>query len=123
MALPQQANINLIRRSADNTGGTSTALTIVPLDSSNAAATAAARFYTAAPTLGTLVGPVASARLLFNAAGSGTLEKIPLVFNFSGQSSQQIVLRGVSQILSINMSAVAGNFTPTLSGYIWFTEE
>jgi hypothetical protein len=119
----QQGTISLIKRSTDDTGGTSTALTIVPLDSSNPASTAAARFYTAAPTQGTLVGAVASHRNLFNTAGSGTLVPQPAIFDFSGHSFQRPVLRAVTEIFAINLSNTSGNFVPTLSGFIWFTEE
>ena len=118
----QQATVNLIKRSSDNAGGTSTALTIVPLDSINAASTAAARYYTAAPTQGTPIGNISSQRHIFNLAGSSTLAGNAL-FDFSFPGSQRPVLRGASQILAINLSNSSANFTPTLSGYIWFTEE
>lgn len=119
----QQATISVIKRSTDDTGGTSTALTIVPLDSSNGVTTAAARAYTAAATLGTLVGPIAAQRLLMNAAGSGTLAPVGAIFDFANPGMQRPVLRGVAQIFAININNTSGNFIPTLSGYIWFTEE
>lgn len=119
----QQATVNLIKRSSDDTGGTSTALTIVRLDTSNNPTTAAARYYTAAPTQGTLIGVLASQRHIFNIAGSSTLVPGNALFDFSTPGLQRLTLRGVAEILAINLSNVAGNFTPTLSGYIWFTEE
>jgi hypothetical protein len=46
----------LAKRSTANSGGTAATPTIVPLTSTNGAATAVARQYTANPTAGTLVG-------------------------------------------------------------------
>ena len=63
----------LIKRSTANSGGTSTVMTNVPLDSNNASSTAVVRIYTANPSsLGTTVGRVHSG-LLANAfpASSG----------------------------------------------------
>ncbi|SHH49293.1 hypothetical protein SAMN05443248_4989 [Bradyrhizobium erythrophlei] len=50
----QTATANLVLRSAANTGGTSTSPTVVPLDSNDAAGTAAVKAYTVAPTPGTV---------------------------------------------------------------------
>lgn len=73
-----------VKRSSPDTGGTSAAATVVPLDSADAAATATVLIYSAAPTLGTLVGdlnvdvgsaPATSAAASFfglNAGNSGT---------------------------------------------------
>lgn len=118
----QQATINLIKRSAPNTGGTAVALIAAAFDSVNTAATAVVERYTAAPTQGTAVGTIAAQRKLFPSAGSGTLSGDILNFEFSGDMAP-IVLRGVNESVAINLSAGAGNFTPTISGFILFTEE
>lgn len=119
----KQGTINLVKRSADDTGGTSTALTIVLLDTNNNPSTAAARYYTAAPTQGAIIGAIASQRNIFNSATSTTLVPPSVTFDFSSPGLQKPTLRTVNEILAINLSDVSGNFTPTLSGYIWFTEE
>lgn len=119
------AVIQLVKRSTNNTGGTSTSLNRVPLDSQNAAATATVRAYTANPTLGTLVGLLASSRLqigvLAPANNSNTPSNPNELFRSNGRG-QDIVLRGTSEIASINLNAVtiAGGL---FSGCIEWVEE
>lgn len=100
----------LNKRSTANTGGTSTVRTIVPHDSSNEAATAVVRSYTANPTVGTLVGNIFSSRVSFpvqtpsNAQGNGGSVR-PWVWD-SGHDGQPIILRGVAQQLAVNLNGV-----------------
>jgi hypothetical protein len=97
------AVVSLIKRSAANTGGTSTAITIASHDSTNAATTAASVFYTVNPTvLGAAVGTIRSQRADFTAAGAvGTT----FAYDFGITPGQAIVLRGTSQFLVINFNA------------------
>lgn len=117
--------IQLVKRSTGNTGGTSTSLNIVPLDSQNAAATATVRAYTANPTLGTLVGLLASSRLqigVLSPSNNSNTPSNPSELFRSNSRGQDIVLRGTSEIVSINLNAVtiAGGL---FSGCIEWVEE
>lgn len=96
----------VIKRSAADTGGTTTALTLVPLDSGNAAATAAVSVYTAnAAALGTAVGNVDIRQV-----PSGTVTTttpVTTFWNFNDLLGQPITLRGVAQTLALNFNGVA----------------
>jgi hypothetical protein len=118
-------DILLVKRSTANTVGTSTAPTIVSNDSNNPAGTAVVRAYTANPTLGTAVGTMRSNKILINtpvpsnAQTAGTQWPVDWTF---GELGQSIVLRGVAQVLAVNLNGV------TLAGSsfdiaIEFTEE
>jgi hypothetical protein len=102
--------IVLIKRSTANSGGTSSTLTSVSYDSTNAAATAVVRSYTANPTLGTAVGEIYAKRVSFpvqtpsNAQGNGgSVNPWQWIYSDIGQP---IVLRGTSQVLAVNLNAV-----------------
>jgi hypothetical protein len=96
-------DIQLIKRSTADTGGTSTAPTIVPYDSANAAATAVVAAYTANPTLGTAVGTlIVDSIFVPLATASGTA----MDYIFGNRPSQAIVLRGVAQQLAVNLNGV-----------------
>lgn len=93
----------LIKRSTANSGGTSAAMTAVPHDSSDAAASAAPLSYSANPTTGTAVGTVRRAQL---AVGQGTsVVNEQQVFDF-GASGKPIVLRSVAEGLAVNLGGV-----------------
>lgn len=118
--------ILLIKRSTANSGGTSSTLTIAPLDSDSAAATAVVRTYTANPTLGTSVGTLRAEMGTFpvatpnNAQGATTLNKVTWTF---GQDDSEVpTLRGTSQVLSLNLNAVSWT-GGSLSVYVQWTEE
>lgn len=118
----QQATLSIIKRSTANTGGTAVTVTAAPFDSLHAAATAVVQRYTADPTEGTAVGTIAAQRKLFPLAGSGSVARESVEFDLSGDIAP-VVLRGVNESLALNLSAGSGNFTPTISGYIMFSEE
>lgn len=93
----------VIKRSATNTGGTSTILNNVSYDSTNSASTAVVRNYTANPTgLGTPVGIILARRITVNSSGA-VVQPISLDYN-TRENAQPITLRGTSEILSINLS-------------------
>lgn len=94
----------LRKQSTADTGGTSSAMTAIPHDSSSAAATASAVSYTANPTMGSLVGVPVSKRVSFPAAAAafdpaGDLYRADL-------PAQAIVLRGVAQGLAVGFNGV-----------------
>lgn len=114
-------NLSLIKRSAANTGGTSTSPAVVPHDSNDAAGTAVVRAYTVNPTvLGTVVGTVRVVEQFVSGvvtAGSGVVE-----WDFGIRPAKPIVLRGVAQVLAVNLAGV----TVTGGSYnVWveWTEE
>lgn len=92
---------SLLRRSTANTGGTRVAVTAVKNDSNNAAATATVGNYTANPTLGTLVGAVCA--ISSGVSGSG-LSDPEIIWDFSDDGCQEIILRGTSEQLSVNLN-------------------
>ena len=96
-------DIILAKRSTANTGGTSTAATAVPHDSSDAAATATVLAYTANPTTGTPVGNLRNRKMFVNnTAGAGDY----VVWELADLSDKPGYLRGTSQVLAVNLNAV-----------------
>lgn len=96
-------DLQLIKRSTADTLGTSSAMTIVPLDSNDAAAVSAPLTYTANPTVGTAVGNVDSAKLGCMAPGTATPSDIYIWKPGMGQS---VALRGTTQQLAVNLNGV-----------------
>ena len=112
-------NIVVLKRSTANTG-TSTALTLVPHDSNDAAATATVVTYTANPTTGTLVGNLKSQKIFLSTA-SATADPTQQVWTW-GDDGKEPTLRGVAQSLSVNLQAqtvVGGSINISIE----FTEE
>ncbi len=91
----------LIRRSTAPTGGTPVALTPGAHDIIDGAATAIPSYYTANPTLGTLVAILHNQRLALAPAASSTDR---LAFQFSWINEKAIVLRGVNDYFCLNMA-------------------
>ena len=104
--------LSLMKRSTANTGGTSTAVTVVPFDSNNAAATCSAKYYTANPTTGTLVGALHYFGLgtEYDASGVGFTGSL---YGVSGEVlcpvdfGQAVTLRGTGESLCINANGVS----------------
>jgi hypothetical protein len=114
-------NVDLLRRSSANTGGTSSVLTNVKNDSLNPSATAVVRAYTANPTLGTLVGLMDSQVLLFpSTAGNVPTE---YTWEFGTRAAQGIVLRGTSEQIAINLGGAAVGTTTAISICVEWVEE
>jgi len=113
-------SVSIVKRSAADTAGTSTAPTIIPLDSNNAAATAVLAAYTANPTLGTAVGTIWQAKYLYVIAASGNPSVLTIDFNQLGQAG---TLRGVAQQLALNLNAVAFASAGSVDYSFVFTEE
>lgn len=100
--------ISYVKRSTANTGGTSSPLTPVALDSANAAPTAANALYSAAPTTGNALGFVNMTDVLFT-----TSTQVPGAASTTGTSTlsddlrQPVVLRGVAESLCVNFAGAA----------------
>ena len=114
-------NIIATRYSTAISGGTPTALVSVPKASSYAASTQnLLNVYTAAPTAGTAVGTVASARVLgqaTTAAAAGTVND-QIVFDFG----TGIILKGAAEGLGVRF-ANAPATAVTLALTVEFDEE
>jgi hypothetical protein len=99
-----------IKRSTANTGGTSTTLTNVNHDSTDAAASAVIRAYTANPTLGTAIGNVRAAKIFIGDTGkSGSANASSFLF-FDG-ANKAMELRTANEVLALNFNGqtAAGN--------------
>lgn len=112
--------ISLIRRSSANTGGTSTAGTIVKRDTNSAAATAVTALYTANPTTGTPVGAIDTVFLPCALNGAG-----PAYDRYfgAGDGLQSIVLRGTTDSLALNGNGSALPASPSMAIAADFNEE
>jgi len=95
------ADVIFIKRSAADTAGTSTAATLVPLDSSDAAATNTVLAYTANPTINGTVGNVS-----MDKASITTTTGAPQLYfeDFGIRNTRSVVLRGTAQQLAINLN-------------------
>jgi len=113
----------LIKRSAANTGGTSTTPTPVPNDSNNNAATAVVRVYSVnAAALGAAVGNMQVVKLPCPVPASAVVS--PYDFDLlSLTQGQGVVLRGVAQTLAINFNGVALPAGLSVTATIVWTEE
>lgn len=114
--------VNLIRRSAANTGGTAVAVPAVTRDSTNDVATCTVNRYTANPSaLGTAVGTIDGGRLNLAPAANGSIDR--LFFQYAWQMEQAFVLRGTSEFLAINLGGAAWPSGGALDISLAWTEE
>lgn len=100
-------DLYVIKRTAANTGGTSTSPTGVKADSNDPAQTATLKLYTANPSaLGT--GQAFEANKLYLAAGTTpNASTLPSVYYFGNRGDKAPVLRGTSEVLAINFNGQA----------------
>ena len=120
-------NMQIIKRSAANTGGTfvSDATNILPMDSNDPATTVATfGHYTANPTsLGAQIGIIDQAKMLLPTSPNAF--QVPLEFDFGSlPGAKAIVLRGTSQFCAVNFNSSAlptGGMT--VSVVFQYTEE
>jgi hypothetical protein len=112
------------RLSTVSTGGTSTTLATVKLDTDNADATAVVKAYTVAPTRGTLVGTISSWRALWQATLTvGTSITVEHEFKYGDTDhAQGLTLRGATQEIALVFPVVLAT-AGTLSVDIEWTEE
>jgi hypothetical protein len=104
------------------TGGTAVAATAVPHDSANAAATAVVDSYSTVPTSVTALGALRTAFLQWVTGGATVAQPTSTVDWFFGDDGgQQLVLRGTSQWLALNLSAIGT--TPTMEITVEWIED
>jgi hypothetical protein len=106
-------DVLLLKRSTADTGGTTTGSpTPVPHDSANPAVSATVLAYTANPgALGTIVGTAIRNSKLVQTLATYTATDYPaitpLVWDFGNRPGQGIVLRGIADVLAINLNGVS----------------
>lgn len=111
----------LMKRSTANTGGTSTSLNRVSLDSTNAVSTNTVLVYSVNPAaLGTLVGNIAVTRVFSPPVGTFGDEYL---WDFSDPNKQPIVLRGTGELLTLNFNGAATPVGTVINIRAIWTEE
>lgn len=114
--------VNLIRRSADNTGGTRNGVSAAAHDTNDGAAAASLFQYTAnASGLGTQVAVIHSARLNLAPAANGSIDRI--TWQWSWKNEKAVVLRGASDFIAINLGGAAWPAGGALDVDLTWTEE
>lgn len=116
--------VNVAKFSTAASGGTSTAPVAVSTDSAFAAATATVKAYTVAPTAGTLVGTVASARLFGQATvavGTSLLDQHLFTFGDTPET-KGLTLRGTTQGLGLVWPAAPATAVTVAVDIEWFEE-
>lgn len=94
--------IALVKRTAADSGGTYVTQTAVPLDSNDAAATAAFYSYSANPVTASALATLQTVIQPLGVINGGNTTNAPLILDFSIGNIKAIYLRGTSQVLSIN---------------------
>lgn len=96
------------KRSSANSGGTATIPTPIPLDSTSAAATAVARFYTANPAaVGTDLGNLQIIKLpILDITVSKVATPALTVVNFGTGGSVYPILNNASEVLALSLNGV-----------------
>lgn len=115
------ATVLLDKHTVANTGGTlATAPAMVPLDSSDATATALAIVYTADPTIDATAKTLSCKTLTFTAltTAPGVVE-----WDYVKDAEHAIVLRGVAQEVFVNFAGVTPGANSTVAWTIVWTEE
>lgn len=112
--------VTFLKRSTANSGGTSTVVTAVPNDSTDAAATGVVRQYTVNPTTGTLVGAIDQGRVNSPLTSSATA---PTPFEwFASRPAKEIILRGTNEVAAINLAGVTLS-SASFAGTVEWTED
>lgn len=106
--------VQIIRRSAVDSGGTPSNPAALARDTQNAAATATLTLFTAAPSgLGTTVGTLDSCRLIFVQTATTFSTPDVCAFTYGVNDDQLTVLRGATDVLAINFLGATAGVTAT----------
>jgi hypothetical protein len=117
-----QLDVQLVKRSTADTGGTPSVLAAVSHDSNDLAATAAVTSYGAAPTGGTLLGAIRAQQINLSAAGSGGAA-VPVEFDFGTVNDKSIVLNAAAEGLYLNLNGAAMPAGTVLNVFVEWSEE
>jgi hypothetical protein len=112
-------DIQLVKRSTANSGGTLTNPTPCQHDSNDAAVSATVQLYSANPTLGSSAGVARAAVLNLGAAGGAGV----ITWDFTNRNDKALVLRGVAQSLNLNFVGQAVPSGTSIDVSITWTEE
>lgn len=121
-------DVLLLKRSTADTAGTSTGSpTPVPHDINAPAVSATVLAYTANPTLGSIVGTAIRNSKLFQTLATYTATEFPtpigLIWDFGNRPGSAIVLRGIADVLAINLNAISASAGALFDISIEWTEE
>lgn len=117
--------VQLVRRSAANTTGTSTSPALVPNDPNDPAGTALVKAYTVNPgALGAIVGgPMRTGSLVTTTVASAAIEQTPpLGWTFGLNNDKEPTLRGVAQTLALNLNGASISAGALIACDITWTE-
>lgn len=115
-------DVQFLRRSTANTGGTSSAVTPANMDSANPAVSASVLTFTVNPTLGTTQGNVIDSRQVYLGNLTTSLGTALPQVSFGDRPAQAVVLRGIAQCFAINMAGGTFGANAIDAGFEW-TEE
>jgi len=112
--------VYLLKRSTANSGGTSSAITAIPLDSNFSSATASGVYYTANPTTGTSLGTISHCVFRLELISGGVIwpGTTHMLFD-STKGGSPIVLRGTSESVSVNFSGVTNGIGNSVVDIEW----
>lgn len=92
------------KRTAANTGGTSTLRSAIPMDTANTAATATVSLYTANPSALGAGAMIAGEHYEIPATTGNTYFSPPWILHFQGRNAQAVVLHGAAESLAISLN-------------------
>lgn len=119
-AAARQQTVGVVRRSSADTGGTPVNLVPRAADSTDAAASAVATFFSAAPTIGTGVG-ILDANSFALVVSGGLQDRA--IFNYEQLTAKAPTLNNSSDFICINLTGVATIATDKIDFSIWWTEQ
>jgi len=119
----EEYDLQLVKQSTADTGGTPSTATKVPLDSDDAASAAdvVSQAYTVAPTAGTAVGAIGSKKILLPIAPVETIQQIWEFGNRPGIHA--LVLRGVAQQVALTLNGATPGHASSWDFEVEWTEE
>lgn len=121
LTLVEYITPTLTKYSTAPSGGTTTAITAVPMDSNYSASTASLlQAYTAAPTAGTSVGTIGARKILAQATTAAAAGMVNDTIDFL--FTTPIVLRGTAEGVGIRFAGAPASAV-TLSVFVEWSEE
>jgi hypothetical protein len=121
-SLASTVDILIVKRSTADSGGTSTTITGIPVNSNNAAATAVVKAYTANPTLGALVGNIIATKVFISDNSKSFTAPSDKSFLDVNSLWQPIILNNNNETIAINLNGVTITGSSIDISIIW-TEE